>query len=233
MKTRDFLLLALFVFLGFASLGYGIYSSVNSYASFGRTVVVKGLCEKDVVADKVVWAIHYSVSTNTLEEFYDLNSFSADKIVSFLTEGGIEEDEITVLLPNIEDRGIYASEGNLPLYNFTATNTIAVKTDKVELVSRLNQDIGVLVKDGIVISRGFDEMQYTFTKLNEIKPEMVEESTKNARSVAEKFAIDSDSSLGKIKTASQGQFSISTPDRYNAHLKQVRVVSTVEYYLVD
>ena len=62
---------------------------------------------------------------------------------------------------------------------------------------------------------------------------MIEEATREARVVAEKFAADSDSVLGKIKRASQGQFTIEDRDKNNPHVKQVRVVSTVEYYLSD
>ena len=72
-----------------------------------------------------------------------------------------------------------------------------------------------------------------FTRLNDIKPMMIEEATIEARKVAEKFAEDSNSKLGKIKTASQGLFTISPRDNNNPHIKKVRVVSTIVYYLTD
>lgn len=75
--------------------------------------------------------------------------------------------------------------------------------------------------------------EYLFTRLNEIKPGMIEEATTKAREVARKFAKDSDSRLGKIKKASQGQFSINDRDKNNPHIKKIRVVSTIEYYLSD
>ena len=70
-------------------------------------------------------------------------------------------------------------------------------------------------------------------KLNDIKPAMVEEAARNARSVAEQFAADAQSQVGKLKTANQGQFTIEDRDSNTPYLKKVRVVSTVEYYLVD
>ena len=75
--------------------------------------------------------------------------------------------------------------------------------------------------------------QFLFNGLNNIKPAMIEEATRNAREVAEKFAHDSGSKLGKIKRASQGQFSIDDRDSNTPYIKKVRIVSTVEYYLVD
>ena len=92
-----------------------------------------------------------------------------------------------------------------------------------------------LGKKGIVFtgSNYQNQTEYIFTRLNEVKPEMIEEATRKAREVAEKFAADSQSRLGKIKKAYQGQFSISPRDKNNPHIKKVRVVSTVEYYLSD
>ena len=77
------------------------------------------------------------------------------------------------------------------------------------------------------------QTEFIFTKLNDIKPEMIEEATKNAKEVAEKFARDSNSTLGKIKRASQGQFSIGNRDNNTAYLKKVGVVSTIEFYLSE
>jgi len=99
------------------------------------------------------------------------------------------------------------------------------------LMTRLSE----LGKQGIALAGGNYQLQteYLFTRLNEVKPDMIEEATRQARVVAEKFAADSQSRLGKIRTASQGQFSIIDRDRNNPHIKKVRVVSTVQYYLSD
>jgi hypothetical protein len=92
-----------------------------------------------------------------------------------------------------------------------------------------------LGKQGIALTGGGyqEQTEYLFTRLNEVKPAMIEEATTKAREVAQKFAQDSNSRLGKIKQASQGQFTISPRDKNNPHIKQVRVVSTIEYYLSD
>ena len=92
-----------------------------------------------------------------------------------------------------------------------------------------------LGKKGIVLNQNNYQanVEYIFTRRNDVKPSMIEEATTKAREVAEKFAKDSNSVLGKIKRASQGQFSITARDRNNPHIKKLRVVSTVEYYLSD
>ena len=106
-------------------------------------------------------------------------------------------------------------------------------TKKVELVRQLLTQVGELLKEGIAISGGdYDSrVQYEFTSLNLIKPEMIEEATRNAREAAEKFAADSGSELGKIQTANQGLFSINDRDQYTPYIKHVRVVTSVNYYL--
>ena len=116
-----------------------------------------------------------------------------------------------------------------------ASQAVTVYSERVEDVREVMRNAGELGKKGVIISGGDYSLrtEYLFTRLNEIKPEMIEAATKEARKVAEKFAEDSNSELGKIKTASQGLFSISDRDRNNPHIKNVRVVSTIEYYLSD
>ena len=113
--------------------------------------------------------------------------------------------------------------------------TVTVYSGRVESVRQAMNALLDLGKQGIVFTGDNygGQTEYLFNRLNEIKPAMIEEATRNAREVAEKFAADSASQLGKIRRASQGQFSITPRDRNNPHIKRVRVVSTVEYYLSD
>src|SRR5690606_220383 len=118
---------------------------------------------------------------------------------------------------------------------YTATQAVTVYSTNVDTVRPLMNELATLGKQGIVFT-GNDyqaRTEYLFNSLNDIKPAMIEEATTMAREVAEKFAADSNSRLGKIKNASQGQFTISDRDSNNPHIKNVRVVSTVEYYLSD
>jgi hypothetical protein len=157
-------------------------------------------------------------------------------ILAFLREHGFEEAEITVGAPAIEDKqaiGNYDAARNQLRYS--ATRTLTVYTEDPPAVRAATKDLLSLGKAGVVLSQANygEQTQYLFTGLNEIKPEMVEEATRNARKVAEEFARDSDSRLGKIKQALQGQFSIVDRDSNNPHIKNVRVVNTIEYYLSD
>jgi hypothetical protein len=120
-------------------------------------------------------------------------------------------------------------------YRYAAVSTVTVYTDQVDRVLSARTHLTELGRQGVALAgqNYGSRNEFLFTGLNDLKPAMVEEATKQARVVAEKFAQDSKSVLGKIKSARQGQFSISDRDSNNPHIKKVRVVSTVEYYLSD
>jgi len=116
---------------------------------------------------------------------------------------------------------------------YTASQAITVYSPKVDQVRRTQNELAELGKKGIAFNGDGQRTEFLFTKLNDIKPAMIEEATRKAREVAAKFAADSNSKLGKIRSANQGQFTVSDRDSNTPHIKNVRVVATVEYYLSD
>ena len=122
-------------------------------------------------------------------------------------------------------------------YRYKANCVVTVVSKNVDLVRKLVTKQAELMRQGVtIVGNEYDEgssVSYEFTGLNEIKPEMIAEATRNARKTAEQFAEDSESELGKIKTADQGQFSIEDRDQNTPWLKNIRVVTTVVYYLED
>lgn len=230
------LILGLCIVVGLSSLGYLLGDAAIRFKSFERTVVVKGLAEREYPADIVIWPIQFSSASNDLEEMYRSIEGATVKIKAFLTKAGIAEEEISYSAPAITDKSAqqYSNQYDVK-YRYTALQTVTVYSKNIEAVRKVMGTMSELGKKGIVFTGGNYQTQteYIFTRLNEIKPEMIEEATTKAREVAEKFASDSKSRLGKIKKASQGQFSITPRDKNNPHIKKVRVVSTVTYYLSD
>jgi hypothetical protein len=222
--------------LGLVFLGYFIGSAAIEVKEYERTVKVKGLSEREYPADIVIWPIVFSVAANNLDELYVTVERNNRQIQEFLSTQGIAEDAVTIALPAITDKSAQQYGGSAPApFRYTARQTVTVYTQALEKARAAMSSLSVLGKKGIVFEGdGYgNQTEYLFTRLNEIKPEMIEEATRKAREVALKFAEDSQSSLGKIKRASQGQFSISARDTNNPHVKRIRVVSTVEYYLSD
>lgn len=225
-----------FLFLGLAALGYLAGSSAIRIKEFERSVTVKGLAEREVPADIALWPIQYTAAGNDLTALYAALERDTATVQRFLEAQGIEPAEITVAPPAVTDKLAqqYGNGSNIEL-RYTAVQTATVYSPKVDVVRAAITRLAGLGKQGIVFSGGGyqGQTEYIYTGLNQVKPEMVEEATRKAREVAQKFAADSDSRLGKIRRASQGQFSISDRDKNTPYIKKVRVVSTVEYYLSD
>jgi hypothetical protein len=230
------LVLGVFIFLGLATLGYLLGNAAIKFKEYERTVTVKGLSEREYEADIVIWPIQFTEASNNLGELYGSIERSTEKIRVFLEEAGISQEEITFSIPSITDKSAqqYGNQSKAE-FRYTAIQTVTAYSKNIKSVRSVMGTLSELGKQGIVFSGGNYQSttEYLFTRLNEAKPGMIEEATRKAREVAEKFASDSKSTLGKIRKASQGQFSINARDKNNPHIKKVRVVSTVEYYLSD
>lgn len=226
--------LGLFIMLGLVFLGAMIPVSVAKFKSFDRIVTVKGLCEREVMADQVIWPISIKVAGNDFNTVYKELERQNSVIRAFLESGGVKPEDITVGAVSVSDTQTETYNIDRSMRYILKCATTVCSHD-VELVRDLNSRQNELMDKGVVPVREWEDgsIQYTYESLNDIKPEMVEEATKNARAVGEKFAEDSQSRLGKIKTASQGTFSISSRDSNTPWLKTVRVVNLVTYYIVD
>ena len=235
-RIIEAIVLGAFLCLGLIVLGYLISSSIIRIKGLDRTVTVKGLSEREMPANRAIWPIKFSEADNDLSNLYSVVQQKTELIIAFLKENGFEDKEISILAPAILDRQAQGYlDPNKVKFRYTANSIIAVYTSKDDSIRETMKKLVQLGKQGIAIG-GQDHqtrIEYLFTKLNEIKPEMVEEATKKAREVAEKFAKDSNSRLGKIRRARQGQFSINNRDSNTPYIKKIRVVSTLEYYLSD
>ncbi|MCW9078739.1 MAG: SIMPL domain-containing protein [Gammaproteobacteria bacterium] len=230
------LILGVFFSIGLLSFGYMLGNTAITYKEYERTVTVKGLSEREFEADIVIWPIQFTVASNNIEELYNSIESNTSKIRGFLEMNGLDASEISLSSPAITDKSAQQYGNNAKAeFRYSAQQTVTVYSTKIGAVREVMGKLAELGKTGIVFSAGNyqSETEYLFTRLNEVKPEMIEEATRKAREVALKFAEDSESSLGKIRKASQGQFSINSRDKNNPHIKKVRVVSTVEYYLSD
>lgn len=226
---------ALLIALGLLAIGVGIRSGFRSMSSAQRTVSVRGLSEREVKADKVTWPIVYQIQGNILPDLYDQTSTTNDKILAFLHNAGITDSEISINAPEAYDRASNNYSDNNYKFRYNISEVIVVTSSQVDNVDELIRQQGQLLKEGIALSANDYNypIQYEFTGLNDIKPQMIAEATKNAREAAQKFADDSESKLGKIQTANQGQFSIENRDQFTPSIKNVRVVTTLTYFLED
>lgn len=223
--------------LAIAILGLGafLYCAMMHTKDRERIVSVKGLSERVVKADFVIWPIVYKELGNDLSAIYETVQTKNATLEKFLRDNGIDEAEISRSSTDIVDAQSELYNNDRRAFRYVATVVLTVASKDVDKVRKLMGRQGELLKQGIAFSEGDYRYRkvYSFNGLNEIKPEMIDEANKNARVTAEKFALDSDSKLGKIKTATQGQFSIEDRDENTPYIKKVRVVTSVQYFLED
>ncbi|MEW6091760.1 SIMPL domain-containing protein [Parvibaculum sp.] len=241
MKSIFALTAALVLGLGIALGGYLAGDGLVKSRLGDRSISVKGLSEREVKADLALWALRFVVTGNDLATTQADVKRNADIVNSFLKSHGFSDDEIELQAPQVTDRlaQMYSSgEFNT---RFIIAQQIVLRTTDVDKVAAANRDSSALVEQGVVLSNEYGPVRpsYLFTKIADIKPEMLEEATIRAREAAETFANDSGSRLGGIRRAWQGQFTIlprdETPGAQESEqiMKTVRVVSTVDYLLVD
>ena len=227
------LILAIGLFLG----GRAIKQGIVQFKELDRTVTAKGLSEKEVKADKATWPLKFKELGNDPAELYENISRDTKIVVNFLKANGLSDAEISLAPPTLVDQQANSYSNEAVRYRYKANCVVTVVSKNVDLIRNLVSKQTELMRQGVtIVGNEYDEssiVNYEFTGLNTIKPEMIAEATKNARKTAERFAEDSDSELGKIRTADQGQFSIESRDQNTPWLKNVRVVTTVIYYLKD
>lgn len=221
--------------LGLIAFGVILKSAALDVKGMERTVHVKGLAEREVMADTVIWPLQFNDADNNLEQLVARVEQKNDAVIAFLKLHGFDDEEISTGTQSIIDKQAreYANENQQ--FRYIVTSNIIVYSTAPDKVNNALSQVSQLAKQNIAIAQGNYQtrVEYMFTGLNDIKPVMVQEATEKAREVASKFASDSNSKLGKIKTARQGQFSISDRDSNTPQIKKIRVVTSVEYYLSD
>lgn len=229
------MILSIGIVLGGFFPGYYFYKTKTS----SNSVTVKGLAEINVDADLAIWKLKFVTTENNLNFAQQQINDNAQEILLFLNNLGFKEHEIK--LGQIETNDLMANpyrnnESNTS--RFILSQTITIRSTNVRLVEKSLAKTNSLISKGIIFDSSYgDTVSYIFTKLNEIKPKMLELATQNAKQAALEFAKNSNSQVGKIKHANQGVFSILPREQTvgsfeNQQIeKTVRVVSTIEYWL--
>lgn len=215
------------IILGGYLLGDGLLRAKEA----DRSVTVRGLAERDVTADLATWTISYSANSVDLAEAQAKMRRDTKAIETFFSNLGFPETALQPIGANVSshtDRGVTT---------YTVRQRLSLRTNDIERAQKAVARQFDLVGRGVFLEEG-SGMSYTFTRLNEIKPEMVAEATRDARASAQQFAEDSGTGVGAIKDATQGYFSIKARDgdgggwgTSDSPYKKVRVVTTVNFSL--
>lgn len=217
--------------------GYFIGNMHKTGKKYDRYVQVKGLSEREVEADLAVWPINITLTANDLYSLKIDVEKQNDEVFDFFIAQGFEKEELTKGSTSIHDvrADLYNSNSRNSDFRYLAKSEFTVRTKDInKLQKALAESINLMSKGILFESKNtWRPIEYIFTGLNSLKPSMIEEATKNAREVAEKFARDSDAQVGEIRIARQGLFTINDRDENTPQIKVVRVVSTIDFQLED
>lgn len=226
--------LGLFIAIGLIGCGYFIGNTLYKSRVSVNTASVKGLAEMVVKSDLAIWDISYTMQSSTLDGAYAAANGKKAVVRDFLMSKNFSPEELSfnddVYIQEYRDNGVLKDK----LYKVTVY--VKVRTEAVEKVGAARADIGELIAKGVAVSN--NAPRYLFTKLNDVKPKMLEEATKNAQVAAKQFAENAGASVGTIQSASQGAFNISAVDEVDGYgtdtsslEKKIRVVTTISFYL--
>ena len=215
--------------IGVALAGMFVYLGMHQMASKDRAVVVKGLSTRDVQADYVVWPMNFELRGNDISSLYSDLGKVEQTARQFFVDRGFKESEMSRGNISIDDNWS-SYYGTRPEFHYTLRTSLIISTPDIERVIANQGCQSELLKKGVILQSNDWNTDFQYNGLSELKPEMVQEATKNARQVAMKFAEDAQCHLGSIKQANQGQFSVES-DTYQPWIKHVRVVTTVSYFL--
>lgn len=217
--------------LGLIIGGYLLGDGLLRAREADRSVTVRGLAEQEVTADLATWTLSYSETADDLSGAQSSIDRDTAAIRRFFSEVGFPEAALQPTGVNVSQ---YTDNG---ITRYTVRQRMTLRTNDIKLAQEAVRRQFELVRRGVILEEG-SGMSFTFTKLNDIKPKMVAEATKDARAAAQQFANDSDTSVGTIKQATQGYFTIEARDGDTAGwgvsdtpYKKVRVVTTVDFHL--
>lgn len=232
------LYLGLSLAVGLAIGGYFIGQTMYNAKVALNTAEAKGLAERRVKADRANWKLGFMVDgakDSDVSELYKKSEQNQQIVINLLKESGFDENEIKPGIIDYSHIEFRDKDQNLVDAKHSLIGSIDIETDKVELVAKVRSDVNKLIAKGIDIEN--HSPRYFFTKLNEIKPDMLREATQNARIAANEFAENAGAKVGRIRSARQGGFVVVDAgedygDTYKID-KDVRIVTTITFYLID
>ncbi|MEI8074106.1 MAG: SIMPL domain-containing protein [Bacteroidota bacterium] len=247
LHTKE-IILGLSLLIGLSLLGLFINKGLKTFSDKDRVVTVKGLAEMNMTATSATITLSFAFSGDNLQDILKQTEIKKNAIAAYLKNIGYEKVDIQINNIGITDHQKYyepewqgGQQVQRKIDRYITNQSITLQSKDVKATEDKSSQIALdlVSKDLTAILT----TNYSFPDLNSIKPKLIAESTKNARISGEQFANDSQATLGKIKTASQGQISIAGKYNYNEdgsevaekpkepYIQKARVVSTIVFFL--
>jgi len=238
LSVRTLVLVSLILASGIAACGYFASQTLYNAKVAVNTAQAKGLAERTVTADQANWTVGFSVSGKTKAEIpalYQQAEAQQKQILEILKKAGFDDTEVRAEILGYNLREYRDENQNLVDETHRLGGSISVSTSRVELIDPARAEVNKLLAQGMDINDYAPK--YNFTGINEIKPAMLKEAAQNARLAASEFAQNAGAKVGKIRSAYQGGFTVEDSASDNSGsssiTKEVRVVTTIDFYLTD
>lgn len=216
--------------------GYLLGDGLRRAKSAERSISVRGVSERDVTADLATWTISFSQEGPDLATVNARVDQQSAAVRRFFGAAGFRPADISDSGVSFDRTHVTNDEGQRVETRIKVTRSVQLRTVDVMKAQKAHERLPALLRDGVELDGS--NLNYSFTRLNQLKPEMIAEATKRARASAEQFARDSGASVGQIRTASQGYFSVGPRDgadddenssASDSPFQKVRVVTSVDY----
>jgi hypothetical protein len=193
-----------------------IFASAYKYKfKTTETITVTGLAEKEFTSDLISWSGSYQRKSLDLKEAYRLIKNDEANVRNYLKSNKIEDSEIIFSSISIQKEFAETRDNNgrtisSVFTGFKLYQRVTVESKNIDNVEIVSREVTKLIEGGIEISSL--EPSYFYTKLSELKIDLLAKASADAKKRAETIALNSGSSLGKIMKADMGVFQITAPN---------------------
>ena len=193
-----------------------------------EAIAVTGSAKKRIKSDLVVWSAGVSYQAPVLADAYSQLEENIPNIKKYLVEKGISEDEITV--SSISSQTLHGQDANgnrtSQITGYSLQQKVQVRSNDVEKIAKIAREATELIKQGILLESS--SPQYYYTKLGDLKVEILGEAAENAKARAEQIANSTGNSIGTVRSARMGVMQITAADSTEVSDYGINDTSTIE-----
>lgn len=224
-----------YLFNGGVALAIGLVLSALIFGWFfeksrkgDEVITVTGSARKRIKSDLVVWSAGVTYQAPTLADAYRQLSESVPRVKQYLVGKGIPENEITIssistqTLRKTDENGQETSE----ISGYSLRQQLEVRSTDVDKIAQIAREATELINQGILIES--NPPQYHYTKLGDLKIEMLGEAARDAKTRAERIAASTGNSIGTVRTAKMGVMQITAADSNEVSDAGISDTSSIE-----
>ena len=174
-------------------------------------ITVTGSAKTTATADNVVWTLNVALSRPLVADAVKKVGADVDAVSAYLTKGGIAADALTLGSVSTYGNEEWQNGNNTGrILSYRASRDITVRTSDVQLVYKLSQGIGTLLESGVTVNNYGP--QYYISTLSDLRPQLLEEAMKDAKTRAVAITKAVGGSVGSVQSVKSGVFQVTTPD---------------------